>query len=147
MANGDLYCTGFRLRKATRRITQLYDRALAPHGLTVTQFGLLAIIARDGAMPLGRLADSAGMDRTSMTRTIRPLEAAGRVRLVGRAADRRVREVALTDAGRASFEAAVAPWQAVERQVGRSLGAASISTLHALLGRVTELSGPEPAVA
>ena len=37
-------CTCMRMRRATRRVTQLYDRALEPAGLTVNQFGLLAYL-------------------------------------------------------------------------------------------------------
>lgn len=140
---GDLFCTGFRLRKAARRLTQVYDHALAAHGLTVTQFGLLAMLARDGAMPLGHLAEKAGMDRTSMTRTIRPLERDGLVRLTCLKADRRIREVDLTGAGRSTFEAAVAPWQKVQQQVGRTLGASDVDALHALLATVAAF-GPPP---
>ncbi|MEM6665838.1 MAG: hypothetical protein AAF638_05485, partial [Pseudomonadota bacterium] len=47
----DLFCSGYRLRKATRRVTLLYDEALAPHGLTLTQFGVLSMLALAGPLP------------------------------------------------------------------------------------------------
>ncbi len=138
----ELYCTAFRLRKATRRATQMYDHALAPFGLTVTQFGLLAMLERDGVMPIGQLADRAGMDRTSMTRTIRPLEAAGYVTLVRRSDDRRVRDVALTPKGNAIFTDGVRAWQTAQRHVNRTLGRDRIADLHGLLDAVSHLDEP-----
>lgn len=139
----DLFCTGFRLRKATRRATQIYDHALAPHGLTVTQYSLLALLARDGAMPMSRLAERAGMDRTSMTRTIRPLAAEKFVTLSGASDDKRLRIVALTSSGNAVFESALAAWQDVQRHVNRALGRDRLAMLHELLGDVSLLADPE----
>ena len=52
MANGDDHkgikisrgCTCLRLRKASRRVSQIYDQHLEPFGLTVTQYGVLGHI-------------------------------------------------------------------------------------------------------
>lgn len=60
-------CTCARLQRTTRRVTQIYDRALAPVDLTVNQFGLLArlyrarLLQRDG-MPIKALAEMLGME-------------------------------------------------------------------------------------
>ena len=135
----DLFCTGYRLRKATRRATQIYDHALAPHGLTVTQYSLLAMLARDGEMPLGALAERVGMDRTSMSRTIRPLLKAGHVAMAGTKDDRRVRKVALTGDGGAIFNEASRAWQAAQQLMGRALGRENLESLHGLLGAVARL--------
>src|SRR4051812_39261828 len=69
-------CTCMRLRRASRRITQIYDELLAPAGLTVTQFGLLANL-RACALSIGALASRLGMDPTTLTRNLRPLQARG----------------------------------------------------------------------
>src|SRR3989442_15123511 len=66
-------CTCFRLRSLTRRVTQLYDQALAPSGLTVTQYSLLAHALRQGAAPtLSALAPQLFTDRTTLTRHLKP---------------------------------------------------------------------------
>jgi len=50
-------CTCFRVRGAARRVTQIYDRHLAPAGLSITQFAILGHVVGYGPLPLGRLAD------------------------------------------------------------------------------------------
>ena len=52
-------CYGTALRKASRRVTALYDETLAPSGLRSTQFAILAeIVDRDEGPPtLNQLAD------------------------------------------------------------------------------------------
>ena len=42
-------CSCFNLRRAARRVTQVYDHALAPSGLKATQFALLAVLEGDVA--------------------------------------------------------------------------------------------------
>ena len=49
-------CNGTALRKATRRVSQLYDSVLAPCGLRSTQRSILIHIARAGAPTMGDLA-------------------------------------------------------------------------------------------
>src|SRR5580692_4033045 len=71
-------CTCSQLRRAGRQVTQLYDRALEPAGLTIGQFGLLAYLSTAGAenpggIAIGALADARGMDPTTLTRNLKPL--------------------------------------------------------------------------
>src|SRR5919199_1509329 len=72
---GNCYCFG--LRRAARIVTQHYDRHLRPAGLRATQFTILATLAQTGPMPLSRLARRLGLERTTLTRNLRPLEAKG----------------------------------------------------------------------
>jgi DNA-binding MarR family transcriptional regulator len=126
-------CTCLRLRKATRRITQLYDAFLAPSGLTAAQFGLLATVnARDG-LSIGELADRMVMDPTTLTRNLRPLQKRGLVRIVAASDDRRRRSVAATARGRAAFQKAVPMWQAAQERLEAVLGATEIQRLNAAL--------------
>ena len=73
-------CSCLRLRRTTRRVTQIYDRLLEPAGLTVNQFGLLARLyganLRREILPIGTLAERVGMDPTTLNRSLKPLEAA-----------------------------------------------------------------------
>ena len=70
-------CTCANLRKATRVITQAFDAALQPTGLKATQFTVLATLARQGDGPLTLLAESLVMDRTTLTRNLKPWSARG----------------------------------------------------------------------
>src|SRR3546814_19389843 len=103
-SDGGSVCTCFKLRRAARRVTQLYDRHLQPTGLRITQFGLLARL-RVEPLQMTALAERMGMDRTTLTRNLRPLERLGYV-TVDPGEDRRTRTVAITSEGRAAFSAA-----------------------------------------
>src|SRR2546422_6098131 len=104
-------CTCFRLRSLTRRVTRLYDQALAPSGLTVTQYSLLARALRQGAAPtLSELAQQLFTDRTTLTRNLKPLANAGLVK-VGDGADARSKAVLVTAKGRGAPRAALPLWR------------------------------------
>ena len=116
-------CACFNLRRTVRRITQLYDRALAPSGLKTTQFILLAMLSGSGAgLSIGELADRLGMDRTTLTRNLGVVERAGLV-TVGPGKNARSRAVQLSSKGRATLEVAVPLWTVVQSQVVDHMGA------------------------
>lgn len=138
-----LGCTCARLRRLTRRITALYDRELAPTGLRVTQYSLLANLRRrsglegEAGVPVSELADALDMDRTTLTRNLRPLLDQGWVALAPDAADARVRRARITPAGQAVFDGAVPHWRNAQAFVNRTLGEADVAALHAWLDQVT----------
>ena len=72
-----LGCTCMRLRKVSRRVSQIYDHSLEAAGMTVTQYGVLGHIARFDGIGIGALAEKLGMDPTTLTRNLRPLERQG----------------------------------------------------------------------
>ena len=92
-------CTCANLRRAARMVTQVYDKALHPAGLKAPQFTLLATLSKRGDLPLTRLAEALVMDRTALTRNLKPLVGKGNVR-ADRHEDQRVRRISLTDAGK-----------------------------------------------
>ena len=88
-------CVGFRLRKLSRRVSQIYDQMLAPVELTGTQFSLLSNLATNPDISIGELADHLMMDPTTLTRTLRPLERRRLISIVTTREDRRRRAVDL----------------------------------------------------
>jgi DNA-binding MarR family transcriptional regulator len=129
-----LDCTCFRLRGAARRVSQIYGRHLAPTGLRISQFSLLGFVAAEGPVSMSRLSDLLATDRTTLTRNLRPLLAAG---LIGRArsGDRRRHELVATPAGRALFKRALPMWAIAEREVRETLGSRLATDLHRAIGR------------
>ena len=121
-------CACFNVRKAARAVTQRYDDALRPAGLRATQFSLLAVVHMTGGGSIGRLADEAVMDRTTLTRNLQLLEADGLI-AVAAGDDARVREVALTAAGRAKLAAALPRWAAAQRQMAEAMGTGKFERL------------------
>lgn len=133
-----LGCTCMRLRRANRQMTQLYDQHLAPAGLTVSQFGLLArlhgaSVRGKAALPIGELADQHGMDPTTLTRNLKLLMAAGLVRDGRDEDDHRVRTISLTVAGRKRLIRAMPEWRKAQDRVEAALGTEAMLALNGLL--------------
>lgn len=132
-------CTCTKVRRAARVLSRLYDEALAPAGLRVTQFSLLRAAQRLGEVCISELAEATGYERSTLARTLRVLEKAGLVRLAG-GDDQRTRRVALTDEGRAAIERALPRWEGAQAGISRKLGADKRSALFALLDDVERLA-------
>jgi DNA-binding MarR family transcriptional regulator len=122
------HCTCFRLRKLSRLVTQRYDRALAPVGLNLNQYSILRRAARE-PRPIGDLAGELGMDRTTLSRDIRPLAAAGWIELARGAADARQRCIHVTAAGKALLENAQPRWREAQDAIDALLGP-GVDALH-----------------
>jgi DNA-binding MarR family transcriptional regulator len=122
-------CACFAVRRAARVVTQHYDRALRPSGLRATQFTLLTILALGGPLALSRVADRLGMERTTLTRNLRPLLANGLV-TVQHGDDRRVRTIAITPKGRRTALAALPDWRRAQRAIAAHLPPALLTSLN-----------------
>jgi DNA-binding MarR family transcriptional regulator len=130
-------CVCFSLRKTARAVSQLYDECLRPSGLRVTQFSLLAMLARGGEMTLGDLAAALVMDRTTLTRNLQLVEREGWIRIApGR--DRRQRLISITAAGRRRWQAAIPHWRAAQEHMLKGLGTRSWPRLQDDLDAATE---------
>src|SRR5687768_13988095 len=93
-------CSCSQLRRAARRVSRYYDQCLAGTGLKSTQYTLLGFLSTEGPMTMARLANAMTMDRATVGHNLRPLERDGLLRITMSAADRRAREVAITEIGR-----------------------------------------------
>ena len=132
-------CLCFYVRKSARAITQLYDDALRPTGLRATQFTLLFATRKLGPVTVNCLAETLVMDRTTLTRNLRPLEKEGLVQVLP-GGDRREREITLTAAGQATLSQALPVWRRVQAQVRHRLGPSRVSRLLKELARTVEVS-------
>lgn len=115
-------CVCFNLRKSARAITQIYEEALKPTGLRATQFSLLVATRLMGTITINSLAKALVMDRTTLTRNIKPLEKQGLLRITLGKDDRREREIILTGSGQAILAKALPLWRAVQMKVREELG-------------------------
>jgi DNA-binding MarR family transcriptional regulator len=138
----ELACTNTALRRATRRLGQLYDEALAPIGLKATQAGLLAQIGgltRDGGQEgptLQDLAERLAIGISALTHALRPLVRDGLVVLRQDAHDRRTKHGILSRLGKARLREALVLWSAANRRVETVLGPASAEKLRSLADQV-----------
>jgi DNA-binding MarR family transcriptional regulator len=134
------HCACFNVRRAARAITQHYDRVLAPSGLRATQFTLLVALGRAGAIPFTRLADVLGMDRTTLTRNLSPLERDGLL-TIRPGPDRRVKLVTITEKGREVLTRAIPLWQDAQRRITAGLGAGRWDGIRRELQAIAALAG------
>ena len=128
-------CTCASLRQATRSVTQVYDATLQPTGLRATQFTLLATLDQLGEPAMTQLAAALVMDRTTLTRNLKPLIDNGLVMVAGDT-DRRVRRVELTDEGRLAYDTALPLWRTAQQRLVERLGHDRWTTLLGDLGAV-----------
>jgi DNA-binding MarR family transcriptional regulator len=117
------------LRKASRRISQLYDAALAPSGLKTTQRAILAQIARSEPTNVGVLADALVMDSGGLAHTLKPLIRDGLVAIGVDPQDRRNRLIRLTPTGKARLKQSDALWEAAQRSFEKGFGRAQSGAL------------------
>jgi DNA-binding MarR family transcriptional regulator len=114
-------CACFNLRKATRMVTQKYDRVLKPSGVRVTQFTILANIAHHESITVTQLAKALVMDRTTLTRNLRPLEKQKLI-AIAPGEDLRMREVRLTAKGRQTLAQAFPLWEKAQTWFVEGMG-------------------------
>lgn len=114
------HCTS--LRKASRRISQLYDAALAPSGLKTTQRAVLAQIRRSEPATVGLLADALVMDAGGLAHTLKPLIRDGLVAIGVDPQDRRNRLIRLTRVGKAKLRQSDALWDAAQKSFEKGFG-------------------------
>lgn len=124
-------CFSSALRRASRRVGQLYDSAVAASGLRSTQFSVLAELASRRASPpsLAELADVLVLDRSALGHNLRPLQRDGYVALLPGADDRRVRRIVLTEAGLAKFREAREHWRRAQSRFAEVIGETEAAAL------------------
>lgn len=114
-------CVSFNTRRATRLVTQYYDKALAPAGLRSTQYSLLSLLSMMGEAPMQEVALVMAMDRTTLTRNLSPLLKKGWVK-VSVGSDRRARPLTITVKGKSVLEKALPFWEEAQAHIVSQLG-------------------------
>jgi DNA-binding MarR family transcriptional regulator len=113
---------------------------LRPSGLQATQFTLLVTIALAGTAPITQLAKVLVMDRTTLTRNLKPLEKQGLVQ-VAPGEDQRMRLVTLTEPGQQALTKALPLWEKAQAQAVKVLGAEGFRALLTDLSAIASLAG------
>jgi len=114
-------CMALRSRMVARKITRVYDQALVPCGLKVTQFTLLVSIAQAGRQSISELADLLAMERTTLSRNLKLLAQRGLIELDD--TDKgRTRHVAITAQGRSMIGKALPYWRKAQKSIADDLG-------------------------
>lgn len=124
-------CLCLASRRAARTITRAFDRRLRPHDVRATQLTVLIALIGHGPAPIGALAEALGIERTTLTRNLALLAAAGWIE-VRAGEDARARIVAVTRKGRAKAAAALPAWRKAQAAALAAIGPAGSDALLAL---------------
>ena len=135
-------CTCSKLRRLARRVTAVYDRTLSAAGMRVTQYSLLSNLRGTRGVPMSQLAQTLDMDRTTLTRNLKPLLEAGWVNVEPSSDDARVRLVYLTPAGGKQWQMARSYWRQAQDEVNATIGAENLIGLHQMLDAYVPLFRP-----
>jgi DNA-binding MarR family transcriptional regulator len=132
MACADCFCLASR--QAARKITRLYDGYMQKSGIRATQFTILSQLMLRGELSIGKLAGLLGMERTTLTRNLTPLEAKRWISI--RAGDDpRARMIAITAQGRGVVRRGFPFWSEAQAHVASLLGAEGEAALKTLSAR------------
>jgi DNA-binding MarR family transcriptional regulator len=139
-------CACANLRKAARAVTQIFDEALAPSGLRTTQFTLLVTSRLMGESIINEIAENMAMDRTTLSRNLKPLVRSGLLE-VRPGEDGRTRLVRITPAGERALEEAYPLWQQAQRETATALGEERHEALLSDVSRIISLAARGPREA
>ena len=130
MYKSPCYCTN--LRRSANWATELYDRALAPSGLSVPQYYLLINLSRMERANATQWAQQVGLERTTLVRNVKLLEERGLVAQT----DGRGRTFTLTDTGRTTLTRAVSCWEEAQRELAALLGPEAAAAVLRICGKL-----------
>jgi DNA-binding MarR family transcriptional regulator len=114
-------CCCFNLRKITRAVTQFFDRYLERAGIRATQFTLLVELSNSSGKTLTEMAEGLVMDRTTLTRNLKPLSKADLIVTVP-LSDKRSKGYILTERGREVLASGLPLWQSAQKHIVDQLG-------------------------
>jgi DNA-binding MarR family transcriptional regulator len=104
-------CLCLHVQRAARALARRFDDALRPIGLTNGQFSLMMSLNRPEPPDMGAVASLLGMDRTTLTAALKPLQRRGLLKIKVDRADRRSRIMTLTPKGRRLLARALPVWR------------------------------------
>jgi DNA-binding MarR family transcriptional regulator len=113
------YCQASR--RSSRHLTRTYDRHLAPAGISISQYAILATLERDPDLLVAELADRMVMERTTLVRALKPLRQAGYV-LSGQVGSGRSLALSLSPHGLKKLAEARPLWNAAQNEFEKAFG-------------------------
>lgn len=142
----NLPCLCGSLRRATRALTQVYEEALRPFGLSGTQFTILQVLAQAGDLSQGQLAGMLAMDSTTLTRTLAIMIRQGWV-AERRGEDRRERRLRLSTTGSDTLQQALPIWEALQSRLRKKLENRAWEEILRSTNQITNLAVQEGELA
>ena len=134
-----LHCVSNNLHQTARAISRIYAEEISQSGIKRSQFPILGFLIRFGPLRLTELADLLFMERTTLTRNLKPLEKLNFVSVTREADDARAKEVKVTDAGQAKFLEARKLWKRAQKRILKKFGVENWRALESSLRELRTL--------
>jgi DNA-binding MarR family transcriptional regulator len=132
-------CNLFYLRRAARAVSRQYSAVMKDSGLQATQFSVLFILNKSGSLSITELANKMGLDRTSMSRNLNPLQQQGLVSVADEGLNR-TRAVTITTSGKKVLNKVLPLWRQAQEAFIEHMGQADTTLLIELLGRASKIN-------
>ncbi len=143
MGRNQSTCYCICLRRATNQITEYYNQVLQPIGLTLNQFSLIGSLANLHTSTISELADYVGLERTTLTRTLKPLMKQGLIEDTS-APGTRSRALCLTHAGKQALRQGLPLWKQAQAEVRARLGEQEAQWLYDLADKLPSRQAEHP---
>ena len=132
-------CICNNLRRAARLVTNYYDKLLEPFGLRMSQATVLVVLYLAGVQTINEMAEKLELDRTTLTRNLKPLAHQGLL-TIAPGSDQRTRIVTLTAEGEAALLKVLPLWEQTQSYMVEGIGEANASLLLTQLSQAADLT-------
>ncbi len=133
-------CVSVRLRMINRVVTNIYDDALRPFGLKISQMNILVAAAKMGTVRPTDLGEVLHLDPSTLSRNLDRMKARGWLEVVNDDQDARAQPIRLTRQGRTLLDKAASAWEPVQKKVTQLLGEAVVEHLHEAAKRINRVA-------
>ena len=130
-------CIAVRLRMLNRIITNIYDDALRPLDLKVSQMNILVAAAKMGTARPAEVCEHLHLDVSTLSRNVERMKSRGWLEVVPDE-DGRSQPFRLTPQGRRLLDKAVPAWSAAQQKVKTLLGDGIVDQLNQATKRISE---------
>ncbi len=130
-------CLAGRVRKLSRVITGIYDRAMRPHGIKVNQAGILIMLSLIEKPSPGDICRKLQMEKSTVSRNVERMRKQGWIEIV--AGEGGLSQVLMvTPKGKKLLADIYGKWEKAQREVSEFLGEDGVKAVHMLTGRISE---------
>ena len=128
-------CIADKLRLLNRIITNLYDEALRPTGMTTSQMNILMVVAKYGeATPL-QIGDWLRMEKSTLSRNVRRLQQNGWL-AIQPSNKGRTHTLKLTAKGNGALQKGLPLWESAQKEAEAILGNKGIQEIVRIASKV-----------
>jgi DNA-binding MarR family transcriptional regulator len=134
-------CIAVRLRLLTRAVTRLYNNALRPHGLTVSQMNVLVAVCRMGEARPQAICHVLQLEKSTLSRDVERMLARGWLESMP-GQDARTIRLKVTPAGERLVEKTIPAWKNAQRQAKALLRKQGIVSLQKAVVTIRSAESP-----